>query len=268
MKRYGYGLGYSRNTRVGTGSPPTQIYNVNSATYNGSTSYNEAPAPVASALQIGTQEFSANIWVKSTNTTSSQMIIHCGGIVDSNYWDLYTLDDGGTPKAELRFVSDRAQFDMSSVLDGDWHQLTPIKDHSGTQNGKTGQVRLLIDGIEQTPTFTSRPSNLDAVNVGGGDDPITFGRRSRTTNLYFDGSLDFASIHVGTVITPADALTNYGTGTPKCIEDSVIESTITEAWDLGTYTGSRGALVGYKGVQDLTTEVDVTYTDQGLQVEC
>ena len=245
---------------------PTE-FAVNSSTFNGSTSYIEAPAPLDTSLNIGTQEFSTLLWMKSTNTTNVMQVINCDS-GSGSYYDFYTFDDGGAPTAEFRIQTDRIQINTTSLLDGAWHLVGLIRDNAGTQGGKTGVLSVVIYGVLQTPTFVSRPTNLASINAGTASEPITFGRRSYTNNQYFDGSLDFPSIHVGTVLTPAQLLAEYNAGVPKCLEDSPNNATITEAWDLGTYTGSRGSLIGLKGVQDLTTETAITYVDQGLSVEC
>jgi hypothetical protein len=243
------------------------IYSVNSSTYNGSTSFIEAPAPLDTSLNIGTQEFSTLLWMKSTNTSNVMQVINCDS-GSGSYYDFYTFDNGGTPTAEFRIIVDRIQIDTTSLLDGSWHLVGLIRDNTGTQGGANGVLSIVIDGVLQTPTLVSRVNNLNSVNAGTTSEPITFGRRSYTNNQYFDGSLGFPSIHVGTVLTPAQVLAEYNAGIPKCLEDSPNNATITEAWDLGAYTNSRGSLIGLKGVQDLTTETSITYLNQGLSVEC
>lgn len=266
MTRLGFGLGFGKQTAIGLGGG-AEIFDANTAYFNGSSSYAEAPVTVDSSLQIGSQEFSHNVWMKTTQAVTAYPIVYKRS-GSTQFWEVATT----STIIQLRVESEIVNFDKGSLADGNLHLLTCVRDNDSgiSQGGFTGELRAYIDGVELTvDSIVARTKNLDQALANGPTEPITYGQRRNFGPLPYEGDMFMASIHVGTVLTEQQILDEYNTGLTQCFDISPNEATITEGWKLASFDGSpeNQALLGYRGVQDLTLSQNIAYTGSA-QIEC
>ena len=245
---FGFGFRYALGAYLVGGG--TEIFNANVALFNGTTDYKEAPATLASALQIGLQSFSKSIWIKTTQSTTG-MIMNSSINGTGDRFDFYNAGQG-----DFSFRVEDEAIRVTGVFDGSWHFITIAKDNDTgkSQGGFTGELSISIDGDKKVPSYIERYVNLESVSAGTSN-PLTYGRRSYTNSLHYQGEMSNGDFHVGTVVSEADALAQYNLGQQTCFDlyDANYKASITEHWSLGEWVGNTGnAFIGSLGVQDLT----------------
>ena len=234
------------------------------AKFNGTNSWIEKDATVAPTLQIELQEFTHNLWIKSSQVTGN----YCIGWIRSGstqFWECYF----DASLIQFRVENEVLNVNLNSLNDGQLNLLSLVRDNDTglSQGGFTGELRVYINGNIAGEQSVTRTKNLEDALANGTTEPITYGTRGTTHTLPYAGDMLFASVHVGTVIPVAKLLEEYNGRQPLCFDISPNKDTITEGWDLCDFAGSRGALIGYKGIQDLTVESNILYTGSA-QIEC
>jgi len=252
MKRYGYGLGYSRNTRVGTGSPPTQIYDVNSARLVGPNDYLIG----GDILSIAGNDFYFSGWFEleevidfsastifsKAGTGGNREYLFCTetGFVKFYYYNNNVngtvVSFNATVNANQRYhyVISRTGNNLSLYLDS---TLVDTQDCTGMNPPATSQ-RFLINGRDLLGPLEAS-----------------------------EGNTTFVGAKIGSGITQGQVDELYGNGTPPCYDD--ITTPFDEFWNLGTWTDSNEPLVSQTGsLNNLTVGNNISYVDEGLQVEC
>ena len=156
-----------------------------------------------------TNTVSMSAWFKTTDTTSTQVIIGKEAITSGNRsYMLYYSGTGGS--FTIKFLiftlgsSNNQAVSTSTVTDGNWHHVLGVNDGS--------DLKIYIDGV------------LEATNVGGGGAiqsstaDFFIGRRGNSSSSYreyWNGSID--EVAVWNTDQSANVSTIYNGGVPNDI---------------------------------------------------
>ena len=234
------------------------IYNVNSATLNG-TSQALSITNGNSSIEPDSTDFSMGAWVKGSDTTTLQMIFNRYDAGAVRGFDVYIE----TSFVNFRIESSGSAYSIytipaTALIDGNLNHLTC----NWNQSTQDFAVHVNNSAVATTLKIKSGTVNLNFENRA-----LSFGYREATANFFFDGYMSFG-YWKNSAITNAERTELYGNGTPPCFDD--ISFSLDGAWNLCNYNGNTGTEgVDQSGNGNNLTEIgSPTYTDQGLQVEC
>ena len=234
----------------------TTIYNVNSATMNGTSQWFSA----GTKYDIGSGEFGFSTWVKFDDLSESKFIF--GRYVNAvGYASYYFFYDPNV--STLAFdvstnnnnVTNTYGFSWSANID-QWYHLVTCRE------GNT--YKLYIDGVLVS---------TQTMNVTVSTSPTTF-EWGALGQLAVSGSKSqsFVNNVIGDHYTQTDVDELYNSGTPLCYNKLIqpLKDKITSFSYLCNWTGNTGQeTIDQTGNGNNLTPVNSpTYTNQGLTVEC
>ena len=234
----------------------TTIYDVNSATLNGTTqSFTNSSYDMTGKFT----NFSWSTWVELSDTGSPQSILRSSKDATGDIalmFDWTTLDPTLDGKITIGWFS--GSWNYVSTTDFALNQWLNIVVAKSGLNWK-----LYINGSEKI--------NHTAVNSPYEANNAIFGTQHNT------GAEKLASpcseYYISNVqLDQTDVNNLYNGGTPPCVDDlpTVTKNKMTNHWTLGTFNGSTAgsAVLDTIGSVDFTNNGSTPFTDQGLQVEC
>ena len=244
---------------------PTTIYDVNSATLNGTSQYYDAgnSNPIANlsnwTLNIHVKIFSSNndypmlfaSWDNDSNITERSFQLY--PYISQNKLVFIFSTDGGTSAP----VSVEVPYNLPIA---DWVMITVTKDGS--------DYIFYENGVQISTTQTNSSSIYDN-NKGFQIGTYTDG--SSDSNRNIEGNITAPKIF-NRALSANEVTTLYNNGTPKCFDE--IPTSITDdciyAPRLANWTGNVGQELIDQSTSGITTTSigSPTYTDQGLTVEC
>ena len=262
MRRYGYGLGYSRNKKIGGGGG-SQIYPVDSANPTISSTQYVQSTSYDNTYLAG--EFTWSVWVKITNDANPQSLLRSSSPTsDVNlmyYWN--SLDGNLVDKISFGFNTSGTWYyegiSIPSITDGNWHNLQVTVSVSGS----TRTIKIYHNNSEVLSfDKTATPST----DVSSG---LATAHNSGVENLR--SPFGFYSI-AHEVLDSTDRTNLYNNGQPTCFAEipTVTKDKLENWWDLGLYNGSNEAqaLADQIGSADFVNNGTTPFSDQGLTVEC
>jgi len=182
-------------TWYGTGSKHWDVGKIGTAgKFNGSDDYVDAGA----GLNVGTDPFTINSWIKTSYTGGHQHI--AGKRTGLAWYRLLVVQTTGKVGFELANSFPTNYINMVSttnVANGSWHHVSATRDASGN-------IALYIDGVRENTGSANWDTN-NAANFSIG----TYG----TTNNPFNGSIDQVKIY-NYARTPAQIAYDYNRGAP------------------------------------------------------
>lgn len=253
----------------------TTIYNVNSATLNGTSQYLDLGDNTV--LNIGTSSWGASFWVKG----------------NSQIYASYAKGVSGSPSGRVKYcginvfaggevVMDMSVDNMNAVnwradtfvpQDGGWHHVYVYRVRGG---GDAVKAKMYIDGIESAVSTTvSVGGGWDALDYNVTSESVRVGGRALDNTVYYEQAPQFTGYFIGQEPTEAEVEYLYNLGQIECWEDvetdnPTLYAKFDEVFDFGTYNVSTEvqALTGKKNGWIFTNVNSAPFVDQGLTVEC
>lgn len=180
--------------------------------------------PVYEELMFGNEDFSIELWMKSTDDDGYLFCIGThnktnieGGT--GNWVGLERLSNSSNDRLAFTIDDDVTKTDCyaqnpSSCFDGDWHHIVCVR------NTQAKSTSIYIDG---ELNITNSNVGTGAINFDprelmwiGGDDEKTSGRENRT----FNGSIDELTIYPF-VLSAEDVKANYERLAPSAVEEII-----------------------------------------------
>ena len=173
---------------------------------NGSSDY----VSMGDVLNIGTGDYSASIWVKTSAASSALAVSYIGknivGVIQDGRWTLGRNPTGNVARIYVRSSGDLSVVGLTPINDGAWHHLAATMDRSE-------KMRLYVDGVEERTGTT----------ISGGDgvnwtitQPLELGRYYGASGgypMHADAMLDDARIY-RSVLSPEDVALLAAGGEP------------------------------------------------------
>jgi hypothetical protein len=233
----------------------TTIYDVNSATFNGTSqyfTYTNSPATGSSN--------SYNIWVKRNRLGINEGLFYESTSAGSTFTRLVVeIQSNNSIRVGFR-NSPSGSFinigEYGSINDNNWHMVTTVLEN--------GSQRVYIDAVD---VGGNTYGNMSLASPGS----IRAIGANQITNPGFEKLLQ-GGIYNPEIfnysLSPSQVATIYKGGTPVCYEERGIESNYSPR--LGNWDTNAGDELVDQSTSGITTTPigSPTYTDQGLQVEC
>lgn len=172
--------------------------------FNGSTDYVEIAD--AANLNVGTGDFSLDVWVRTTDHTGVKVIQDKRQTEGAAGYHLYLYN--GEPGFQMADTNFQNFNSTTSVADGNWHLVAVTVE----RNVPGGGGKIYVDGVNVLDFDASKfPGNLD------NNQPLRIGARSGTTATgFFQGDLDEFELF-NRALTPAGIVDlNFARQGGKC----------------------------------------------------
>ena len=246
----------------------TTIYDVNSATFNGTSNFMSLSSTAYLAPLTGS--VSVSTWVYADRTSYPMFYTYTDGtaarfninITIENKFEVY-LATG---------VNQERSYKFDYVLPDGWSYVT----YNWTRTTANDVGEFYVDGVRIADAGTWIQTSLDWTNVNVSNKTFEIARLNiNAGQLYYSQSQAFSAYLVGSTLSQADVTYLYNGGTHLCWDDvqannPTLYAKIEECFDLATYNGSTElqARTGHKNGWVLDNTSATPFTDQGLQVEC
>ncbi len=196
--------------------------------------------PVYDELMFGYDDFSIELWMKSTDEDGYLFCIgtHNKTNVEGgtgNWVGLERLKNDATDRLCFSIDDDVTKTDCyalspSKYFDGEWHQIVCVR------NNDAKSTSIYIDGKQN---MSSSNAGTGAINFDprellfiGGDDEPTAGRENRT----FNGSIDELTIYPF-VLSAEEIKANYDRLAPSAVEEIIAVSGNAEFTVIDAFSG-------------------------------
>ncbi len=234
----------------------SEIFDMNSANFNGSSNFLTYPNPIS----VGLTDASYSIRVKLNTVSVNQKLIN----EESGVTSLLLIDVRATGNIRA-FYKDSTGTNhnittTTSPLSIDtWYTITATYDTSDA-------IRLYLDGaLIGTSGAISNPFHSTSPNNRN------VGYRAGTSSEYLDGTIASIRHWPNRVLSLSDVQEYHNGGVEVCTDDlsANLKTSLGVSWVTANWTGNVGQeLVDENGSNDLADSTSIVFTGADMTVEC